>query len=67
MQDPSFRDETTERLSALLSFLAVNLLWIFFALWLIYGMAPVLLFALVVNHMISRLEIRLLREKTLLE
>lgn len=67
MQDPSFRDETTERLSALLSFLAVNLLWIFFALWLIYGMAPVLLFALVVNHLISRLEIRLLREKTLLE
>lgn len=67
MQDPSFRDETTERLSALLSFLAVNLLWIFFALWLIYGMAAVLLFALVVNHMISRLEIRLLREKTLLE
>ncbi|OIQ24405.1 MAG: hypothetical protein BM562_18265 [Alphaproteobacteria bacterium MedPE-SWcel] len=50
----------TEFLSATLSFLAVNLLWIFFALWLLYGIVPVLLLAIVMNHMINRLETRLL-------
>ncbi len=53
---------STELLSAGLSFLAVNLLWIFFALWLLYGMAPVLLLAVAMNHMINRLEVRYLVE-----
>ena len=53
--------ENTEFLSATLSFLAVNLLWIFFALWLLYGMVPVLLLAVAMNHMINRLEVRMIR------
>ena len=51
---------STELLSTCLSFLAVNLLWIFFALWLLYGLAPVLLMAVGMNHMINRLELRFL-------
>ncbi|KJZ23798.1 hypothetical protein [Tritonibacter mobilis] len=53
--------DNTEFLSATLSFLAVNLLWIFFALWLLYGMVPVLLLAVAMNHMINRLEVRMIR------
>jgi len=52
--------ELTDLLSTTLSFLAVNLLWIFFALWLLYGVVPVLLLAVAMNHMINRLEVRLL-------
>ncbi|KUP94708.1 hypothetical protein [Tritonibacter horizontis] len=52
--------DTTDLLRTTLSFMAVNLLWIFFAVWLLYGIVPVLLLAVVMNHMINRLEVRLL-------
>lgn len=65
MKDPLLNDLTTldvtELLRAALSFVAVNMLWIFFALWLIYGPVPVLVLAVVINHMINRLEVRQLR------
>ena len=51
---------STDLLSATLSFLTVNLLWIFIVLWLLYGLAPVLLLAVVMNHRINRLEVRML-------
>ena len=51
--------DNTEFLSATLSFLAVNLLWIFFALWVIYGFVPVLVLAVLINHGISLLSDRL--------
>ncbi|TNJ48565.1 hypothetical protein [Phaeobacter sp. B1627] len=60
MKNINGQRDYTEALSATLSFLAVNLLWIFFAVWLLYGIVPVLLFAIVMNHMINRLEARLL-------
>lgn len=66
MKDPRFNDLTsldvTEVLRTALSFVAVNMLWVFFALWLIYGPMPVLVLAVIINHMINRLELRQLRE-----
>ena len=65
MKDPFLREleglDTTEMLRTALSFLAVNLPWIFFAIWLLFGPIPVLVMAVVINHMINRLEIRQLR------
>lgn len=65
MKDPFLKEfeglDTTELLRTALSFLAVNLPWIFFAVWLLSGLVPVLVMAVVVNHMINRLEVRQLR------
>ncbi|GAB5433199.1 MAG: hypothetical protein EpisKO_25690 [Epibacterium sp.] len=61
MKRHNLHHDNTEFLSATLSFLAVNLLWIFFALWLLFGMVPVLLLAVTMNHMINRLEVRMIR------
>ncbi|MDF9303294.1 hypothetical protein HGD90_00985 [Rhodobacteraceae bacterium R_SAG7] len=61
MKRHNLNHDNTEFLSATLSFLAVNLLWIFFALWLLFGMVPVLLLAVTMNHMINRLEVRMIR------
>lgn len=65
MKDPFLREleglDTTEMLRTALIFLAVNLPWIFFAIWLLSGPVPVLLMAVVINHMINRLEVRQLR------
>lgn len=41
-----------------LRFAVINMPWIFFTLWLLYGMVPVLLLAALINHMITRLEMR---------
>ena len=54
--------DVTEMLRTALSFVAVNMLWVFFALWLIYGPVPVLVMAVIINQMINRLEVRQLRE-----
>jgi hypothetical protein len=35
--------------------MAVNLIWIFFAIWAVYGILPVLLLAAGLNHLIDRL------------
>ena len=43
-------------MTAALSFAGVNLLWIFLVIWVLYGMMPVLLLALVINHLITRLD-----------
>ena len=36
----------------------VNLTWVFFALWALWGLIPVLLLAGAINHVISRLQAR---------
>ncbi|MFK7752761.1 MAG: hypothetical protein AB8B51_09435 [Sedimentitalea sp.] len=36
----------------------VNLAWIFLALWAIYGLAAVMLLALVLNHLVTLIERR---------
>ncbi len=45
--------------SAVAAFLGVNLLWVFFVIWVLYGIVPVMLLAFFINHMIDRLEQRL--------
>ncbi|MBE1297098.1 histidinol phosphate aminotransferase [Phycobacter azelaicus] len=58
--DPSEeRKKAPDLLEATLSFIGINLMWVFFAIWVLYGMVPVLLLALFINHMITRLEIKL--------
>lgn len=42
--------------AAALSFVGLNLMWVFFAGWVLFGMVPVLIFALFLNHLIDRLE-----------
>ena len=50
------RRETTDVLGSALMLLGVTLMWIFFAIWATYGMLPVLLLALFLNHLIDRLD-----------
>ena len=45
--------------SAAITFAGINLMWVFFALWVVFGMVPVLILAVFLNHLINRLEIRL--------
>ncbi|MEX0340142.1 MAG: histidinol phosphate aminotransferase [Arenibacterium sp.] len=40
--------------AAALTMMGVNLTWIFFALWAVWGLVPVLLVALGLNHLLSR-------------
>ncbi|MCD9149466.1 histidinol phosphate aminotransferase [Pseudophaeobacter flagellatus] len=47
-----------------LSFIGLNLIWLFFAVWMLFGMVPVLFFALLLNHMINRLEDRIAQEQS---
>ncbi|QBF31131.1 hypothetical protein [Thalassococcus sp. S3] len=46
-QAPDFTD-------AALTMLGVNLLWIFFTIWVIYGFIPVLLLSLFIFHLVER-------------
>lgn len=42
--------------TAALIMMGVNLTWIFFAIWAAWGLVPVLLLGLVLNHAITRFE-----------
>lgn len=42
--------------TAALIMLGVNLTWVFFALWAVYGLVPVLLLGATLNHAITLLE-----------
>ncbi|MGR3623892.1 histidinol phosphate aminotransferase [Pseudophaeobacter sp.] len=52
-------EDSLDLFTAAISFLGINLMWIFFAGWVLFGMVPVLLLALFLNHLIDRLEIRI--------
>ena len=41
--------------NAALTMLGVNMLWVFFAIWAVWGLVPVLLAGAGINHAISRL------------
>ena len=41
---------------AAITMLGVNLLWVFFVIWVIFGFVPVLLLAVLINHAITRFE-----------
>ena len=36
--------------------LGVNLMWIFFVIWILFGFIPVVLLAVLINHGITRYE-----------
>lgn len=36
--------------------MGVNLIWLFFVIWAVWGLLPVLLIGLMLNHVITRLE-----------
>lgn len=40
--------------TAAISMIAVNLLWVFFVVWWLYGIVPVLLLALFIDHLVDR-------------
>ncbi len=40
--------------NAAINMLGINLLWIFFVIWMLWGMVPVLLMALLINHFVER-------------
>ena len=46
-------------LAAAITFLGINMMWIFFVIWMLYGLVPVLVLAVLINHVIDRLEQRL--------
>ncbi|MFC4213795.1 hypothetical protein [Pseudophaeobacter arcticus] len=56
--------EPIDLFAAALSFIGINLMWIFFAGWMLFGMVPVLMFALFLNHLIDRLEDHLQHPET---
>ncbi|MGR3759906.1 histidinol phosphate aminotransferase [Roseobacteraceae bacterium NS-SX3] len=59
MPDPKQPPGTPDLFTAALTFAGVNLMWVFFVIWMLYGLVPVLLLALLINHFIARLEARL--------
>ncbi|MEP4036166.1 MULTISPECIES: histidinol phosphate aminotransferase [unclassified Pseudophaeobacter] len=56
--------EPIDLFAAALSFIGLNLMWVFFAGWMLFGMVPVLIFALFLNHLIDRLEDHLQHPET---
>ncbi|MBY6066880.1 histidinol phosphate aminotransferase [Leisingera aquaemixtae] len=63
MRDPELPDAMPDFFTAAIMFAGINLMWIFFVIWVMYGMVPVLVVAVLVNHFINRLEIRLKSQK----
>ena len=59
MRDPNLPDRIPDLFTAAITFAAINLMWIFFVIWVLYGLVPVLVLAVFINHFITRLEIRL--------
>ncbi|MQQ07889.1 histidinol phosphate aminotransferase [Epibacterium sp. SM1979] len=49
------REDQPDYQSALFIFLGVSLIWLFLIVWGLFGMGPVLVLAVVLNHLITRL------------
>lgn len=63
MRDPELPDGMPDFFTAAITFAGINLMWIFFVIWVMYGMIPVLVLAVLINHFLTRLEIRLNSQK----
>ncbi|MBQ4827052.1 MULTISPECIES: histidinol phosphate aminotransferase [unclassified Leisingera] len=59
MRDPELPANMPDFFTAAITFAGINLMWIFFVVWVMYGMVPVLVLAVLINHLITRLDIRL--------
>ncbi|NIZ61347.1 histidinol phosphate aminotransferase [Sedimentitalea sp. CY04] len=58
MQDQNL-PEKPDILSMAIAFLGINLMWIFVVIWVGYGLVPVFVLAVLINHLITRLDHRL--------
>lgn len=58
MQDQK-HPQTPDILAAAVTFLGINMMWIFVVIWMLYGLIPVLVLAVLINHVIDLLEQRL--------
>ena len=56
MRNPNERQPAPDYTSAALTMLGVNMMWIFFVIWLAYGLLPVLILAALINRWITRLQ-----------
>lgn len=56
MRDTRDRRSAPDYTAAAITMLGVNLMWIFFVAWVLFGFVPVLLLALLINHGIDRFE-----------
>lgn len=63
MRDPQLPDGMPDYFNTAIAFAAANLLWILFVVWILFGMVPVLVLAVLANHLITRLDIRLKSQK----
>ncbi|KIC14792.1 hypothetical protein [Leisingera sp. ANG-Vp] len=63
MREPELPAGMPDFFTAAIIFAGINLMWIFFVIWVMYGMVPVVVLAVLVNHFITRLEIRLNSQK----
>ncbi|UWQ38394.1 histidinol phosphate aminotransferase [Leisingera aquaemixtae] len=63
MRDPELPDGMPDFFTAAITFTGINLMWIFFVIWVMYGLVPVLVVAVLINHFITRLDIRLNSQK----
>lgn len=48
--------QSEDLVNGVVTFLGINLVWIFLVVWMLYGMVPVLVLAVLINHTISRFE-----------
>ena len=48
------REDQPDYQSALYIFLGVSLTWLFMIIWALFGMGPVIVMALLLNHLITR-------------
>jgi hypothetical protein len=58
MQDQKL-PQSPDILALAVTFLGINMMWIFLVIWMVYGLTPVLVLAVLINHAINRLEQRL--------
>lgn len=56
MRDRHDRQPAPDYTSAALTMLGVNMMWIFFVIWIAFGILPVLVIAALINHGITRLQ-----------
>ncbi len=51
------REDQPDYLSAVFIFMGVGLLWLFMLLWALFGFAAVLVLAVFLNHVITRIDV----------
>lgn len=49
------REDQPDYQSALYIFCGVGLIWLFMIIWALYGMLPVVMIAVILNHIITRI------------